>query len=99
MEAKKGRRMNLTLGFPEPARERTLARQTGLQGAIQHFQEWMANPDSPVRALRHQPARPGEFAESLADFHKSNVLRMRPRSGDRGIQRPRNGRHELELAS
>src|SRR6204780_3886079 len=55
--------MNLTLSFPEPARERTLARQTGLAGAIERFQEWMARPDSPVRAIRHQPAKPGEFAE------------------------------------
>jgi DEAD/DEAH box helicase domain-containing protein len=55
--------MNLTLSFPEPVRARTLARQTGLQGAIERFQEWMSNPESPVRAIRHQPAKPGEFAE------------------------------------
>jgi len=55
--------MNLTLGFPEPAQKRMTARQTGLSGAIARFQEWMAAPDSPVRAIRHQPARPGEFAD------------------------------------
>ncbi len=55
--------MNLTLGFPEPVRERALARQTGLQGAIERFQEWMANPESPVRAIRHQPAALGEFVD------------------------------------
>jgi DEAD/DEAH box helicase domain-containing protein len=55
--------MNLTLGFPEPAQERILARQSGLSGAIERFQQWMADPDSPVRAVRRQPARPGEFAE------------------------------------
>ena len=55
--------MNLTLSFPEPVRARTLARQTGLQGAIERFQEWMSNPESPVRAIRHQAAKPGEFAE------------------------------------
>jgi len=61
--------MNLTLrfpdpeGLPEPARERMLARTTGLAGAIQRFQEWMANPESPVRAIRHQPAKDGEFVE------------------------------------
>jgi DEAD/DEAH box helicase domain-containing protein len=65
--------MNLTLDlggdFPEPAQERILARRSGLAGAIARFEEWMANPDSPVRAIRHQPARPGEyvqFPESLA---------------------------------
>jgi DEAD/DEAH box helicase domain-containing protein len=55
--------MNLTLGFPEPAQERILARQSGLSGAIERFQQWMADPDSPVRAVRRQPARRGEFAE------------------------------------
>jgi DEAD/DEAH box helicase domain-containing protein len=55
--------MNLTLGFPEPAQERILARQSGLSGAIERFQQWMADPDSPVRAVRRQPAKPGEFAE------------------------------------
>jgi len=60
--------MNLTLSFPEPARERTLARQTGLAGAIERFQEWAARPDSPVRAIRHQPAKPGQFAEFPASL-------------------------------
>ena len=55
--------MNLTLGFPEPAQERILAWQSGLSGAIERFQQWMADPDSPVRAVRRQVARPGEFAE------------------------------------
>src|SRR5438552_3101047 len=54
---------NLTLAFPEPARERMAARQTGLFGAIERFQEWMARPDSPVRAIRRQEARPGEFVD------------------------------------
>src|SRR5882724_7465201 len=55
--------MNLSLGFPEPIQERMLAKRTGLAGAIARFEEWMANPDSPVRAIRHQPARPGEFVD------------------------------------
>ncbi|HEY2845287.1 MAG TPA: DEAD/DEAH box helicase, partial [Bryobacteraceae bacterium] len=55
--------MNLSLSFPEPAQERMLARETGLAGAIEHFQKWMADPDSPVRAIHRQAARPGEFAE------------------------------------
>src|SRR5690349_17661508 len=54
---------NLTLAFPEPQQERILARQTGLFGAIERFQEWMARPDSPVRAIRKQEARSGEYAE------------------------------------
>jgi len=55
--------MNLSLSFPEPARERILTRQSGLSGAIERFEQWMATPDSPVRAVRRQPAKPGEFAE------------------------------------
>src|ERR1051325_2007763 len=55
--------MNLTLGFPEPVRQRILANRTGLAGAIARFEEWMATPDSPVRAIRHQPARAGEFVD------------------------------------
>jgi DEAD/DEAH box helicase domain-containing protein len=47
--------MNLTLDFPR--------RATGLDGAIARFEEWMANPDSPVRAIRRIPAREGEFVE------------------------------------
>src|SRR5580658_3357446 len=45
----------LTLDFPR--------RSTGLDGAIARFEEWMANPDSPVRAIRRLPARAGEFME------------------------------------
>src|SRR5712691_7174215 len=75
--------MNLTLSFPEPARERTLARQTGLQGAIERFQEWMADPESPVRAIRHQPARPGEFAE----FPEFLAAPLREALAARGIGR------------
>jgi DEAD/DEAH box helicase domain-containing protein len=66
--------MNLPLGFPEPvlpeqAQERIAARKAGLSGAIERFREWMERPESPVRAVRHQPARQGEFApfpETLA---------------------------------
>ncbi len=35
----------------------------GLDGALQRFEQWMADPDSPIRAIRRQPAREGEFAE------------------------------------
>ena len=43
--------------------ERVLARRTGLAGAIQRFEEWMADPESPVRAVRRQPAKAGVFAD------------------------------------
>ncbi len=49
----------VALDFPSKPR--------GLQGAIARFEEWMANPDSPVRAIRKQPAREGEYSEIPAD--------------------------------
>jgi DEAD/DEAH box helicase domain-containing protein len=45
----------LALDFP--------ARPHGLEGAIARFEEWMANPESPVRAIRRQAAREGEFVD------------------------------------
>jgi DEAD/DEAH box helicase domain-containing protein len=45
----------LALDFP--------SRPRGLEGAIARFEEWMAHPDSPVRAIRKQDARAGEYAD------------------------------------
>ncbi|MBM3726239.1 MAG: DEAD/DEAH box helicase [Acidobacteria bacterium] len=50
--------MNLTLGFPEP--EAPAAR---LEAALARFEQWMAAPDSPVRAIHKQAAREGTYAE------------------------------------
>jgi hypothetical protein len=30
---------------------------------VARFEKWMADPDSPIRAIRHQLAREGEFAD------------------------------------
>lgn len=49
--------MNLTLGLSD------VAVRGGVDTAVARFEEWMAVPDSPIRAIRHQPAREGEFAE------------------------------------
>src|SRR5690242_10792619 len=57
--------------------DRILARRTGLAGAIARFEEWMADPESPVRAIRRQPARPGVFAdfpEALAPPLKQSLV-------------------------
>src|SRR5579862_4536324 len=43
----------------------------------------MADPDSPVRAVRHQPARPGEFA----DFPSALAAPIRRALTARGIER------------
>lgn len=38
------------------------APESGLEAALLRFEQWMADPDSPVRAIRRQPPSPGEFA-------------------------------------
>src|ERR1022692_4379421 len=48
--------MNLTLGLG-------VAPQTGVRTSVARFEHWAAVPDSPIRAIRHQPARDGEFAD------------------------------------
>ena len=47
--------MNLTLGFPDSGGF-GLARPSGLESALVRFREWMAAPESPVRAIHHRPA-------------------------------------------
>ena len=66
----------------EPLSPKILARRTGLAGAIAHFQEWMADPDSPVRAIRHQPARSGVYV----DFPETLAPRLKHALAVRGIQ-------------
>ena len=61
--------MNLSLGFPDPVDERSLSRRDGggLEGAVARFEQWMAVPDSPVRAIRHQPAQPAQLEDIPED--------------------------------
>ncbi|MEQ1949240.1 MAG: DEAD/DEAH box helicase [Bryobacteraceae bacterium] len=65
--------MTLALGTPEPFpetenAERILARRSGLAGAIERFEQWAADPESPVRAVKHQPARPGNYVDFPANL-------------------------------
>ena len=62
--------------------DRTLARRTGLAGAIARFEEWMADPESPVRAIRRQPAKPGVFAE----FPETLTAQLKKSLVSRGVQ-------------
>jgi DEAD/DEAH box helicase domain-containing protein len=55
--------MNLSLGFPDAAEQKWLARRSGLEGAIARFEQWATVPDSPVRSIRRQPASDGRFAD------------------------------------
>jgi DEAD/DEAH box helicase domain-containing protein len=58
-----------------------LARTTGLAGAIERFEQWMASPDSPVRAIRHQAAKEGTYAE----FPEPLAVSLRQALQGRGI--------------
>jgi len=40
-----------------------VARRTDVDTSVVRFQEWMAVPNSPVRAIRHIPARAAEFLD------------------------------------
>ena len=75
--------MNLTLGFPDPEQASSLARRPGFELMLRRLEEWMAQTDSPIRAIRHEPARAGEFAEvpETVDPAIRKVL------GERGVTR------------
>lgn len=59
--------MNLSLDFPDPNREGSqedslgLTRRADLAMTIARLRAWMEEPNSPIRAIRHQPAKPGQF--------------------------------------
>lgn len=54
---------NLSLDFPLPDSSPgiRLRPSTGLESALTHLRAWMLEADSPIRAIRHEPARPGVF--------------------------------------
>src|SRR5579862_5517775 len=52
--------MNLSLDLSAAAAI-GIARCSGVETLVARFEQWMADPDSPVRAIRHQPAREGEY--------------------------------------
>ncbi|MEK7408564.1 MAG: DEAD/DEAH box helicase, partial [Acidobacteriota bacterium] len=54
---------NLSLGFPEFAEETGLARRTGLEATLAQLEAWRTGEISPIRAIRHQPARAGEYLD------------------------------------
>src|SRR5580700_4500469 len=56
--------MNRTLGLAESPDLFGIARRNGgIEISVARFEQWMALPDSPIRAIRHQAAREGEYAE------------------------------------
>src|SRR5512132_435411 len=75
--------MNLSLDFPEHSQELTLARQPALQALVRRFEASHQEPDSPVRAIHHQPACEGEYRDPPASIDP----RLRTALASRGIHR------------
>jgi DEAD/DEAH box helicase domain-containing protein len=62
--------MNLSLGFPDFDRE-ALVKRPGLEPAISRFQQWMLEPESPIRSVRHEAPKPGESVSIPDSVHAS----------------------------
>ena len=59
--------MNYSLGFPDLSRELSLSTsispKQSLEAVVSYFQSKHLEPDSAVRAIHHQPAAEGTFAD------------------------------------
>lgn len=69
--------MNFSLDFPDPGRSETseLVRHAGLDMTIARLHASMEEENSPIRAIRHVPARPGEF-EGLPDAVPASLAKV-----------------------
>ena len=67
---------NLSLGFPEFSEQRALTRGANIESAVVRFQEWMEADNSPIRAIRHIPARAAQAVDipELVDSKLRNAL-------------------------
>src|SRR5579862_4953746 len=74
--------MDLSLGFPEFSQEIALASKPSLEAVVSRFRAAHQEPDSPVRAIHHQPAAEGSFADIPAEVDP----RLRAALERRGIQ-------------
>jgi DEAD/DEAH box helicase domain-containing protein len=75
--------MNLSLGFPEFSQELAVPRKPSLEAVVARFQSAHQEPDSAVRAIHHQPAADGVYAEIPAAVD----ARLRVALEKRGISR------------
>jgi len=75
--------MDLSLGFPEFSQELSVASKPSLEVVVARFQSVHQQPDSPVRAIHHQAATEGSFAEMPAAVD----ARLRAALEKRGITR------------
>src|SRR6202050_4034780 len=70
--------MNRTLGLAESPDLFGIARRNGgIETSVARFEQWMALPCSPIRAIRYQAAREGEYPEipaSVASALRQSLL-------------------------
>ncbi len=74
--------MNLSLGL-SGGTGTGVARQSSIETSVARFAQLMTDPESPIRAIRHQPARDGEFE----DHPESVSPLLRQTLESRGIAR------------
>jgi DEAD/DEAH box helicase domain-containing protein len=74
--------MNLDL-FADSPDPKSLVTRPSLDAVLARMHEWMAQPNSPIRAIRQQPARP----PSYADFPQSLQPGLRQMLETRGIRK------------
>jgi DEAD/DEAH box helicase domain-containing protein len=55
--------MNYSLGFPDPSRELSISPKQSLEAVVSYFRSKHLEADSAVRAIHHQPAAEGIFAD------------------------------------
>ncbi|MGB7719699.1 MAG: DEAD/DEAH box helicase [Bryobacteraceae bacterium] len=75
--------MDLSLGFPEFSQELAVPRKPSLEAVVARFQSAHQQPDSAVRAIHHQPAAEGVYAE----IPPAVDARLRAALQKRGISR------------
>ena len=75
--------MDLSLGFPEFSQELEVAANPSLEAVVSRFQAKHQEPESPVRAIHHQPAADGVYADMPASVDG----RLRAALEKRGIAR------------
>jgi DEAD/DEAH box helicase domain-containing protein len=75
--------MDLSLGFPEFSQELAVPRKPSLEAVVARFQSAHQEPDSAVRAIHHQPAAEGVYAE----IPPAVDARLRAALRKRGISR------------
>src|SRR4051812_39761682 len=75
--------MNLSLGFPDPSQDLSLAPKESLEAVVSYFRSKHREADSAVRAIHHQPASDGVYSEIPAQVDP----RLRATLEKRGIER------------